>query len=1216
MQTPLDRPTFYRGGDNSRSNYGENNIKSFTNLFSRRISHYEPPFTGGNRENEVRRMDLNEGRLRGQVQEQIQSARDAATTLYTLGNEPERHQGSNFENRRYTRDTITQSPEIIQERDRQIDEGRNGQIEDNIPRQAVQQFVVTSKLPEFCKFEVDYWRQFKEKYLQYSLNDGKKSISELTSISCKQESTMFYDDDMWNEGNENILEILDKHFRIATKHDVSAKLRNIGMSRSIWKPDITALDRYCNKFTKILAELGSNNLPEVQVLCYIFTDGIQPKVLKDYLKSIKPESVRDTATKARNKCLEFISADAITGCYNRNFQQYKFQSSGHKYNEYKDHSNNSNRSKSNNNNYRFSRSNSRDGDNSSGRTSQDSRSSYNDNSRSASRDRSNSSVSSLRSSNSNYSGYDSRDKYKKNNYNNSNSSGKTFDKNRYSKKQNDHRGQSRSSERFSSRHRYQSGDRDRSRDRKDSEKRTANGVTKVNDHSNHKEDANKCNGNREINGKRISKLSFTCDMINTDANVIDNDDVQLEKSSLDLVGRNSHRKLDDESIRGIHHSSLNLKAKSTNSLKSKHDDLGLEDHHSRLKVEARLESIKSKRGGPIQGVHHSSLDVDYSKWNRKLDRNVDRKLVRKSANINSLKYNICQIDKHSSSSLPFYLVKVIFNLDNRDEKLVPIMARLDSLADVNWISKKLFLDLKSKYKINIIPCNILCKLVDKSEIELKQCCNLELSIQLKDNSKIKISCRFIIIDSDQDLVLGWNAIARFNLMQVNIANDSKIKNRLQSRNKNVQFAVEINYINSDLDLIELSDIANESKLKIDKQSCLKNSKISIKQKLNVKTFNKLVKFNTHVNSLSYYITKGVKDSFKILNDKWSVYYGKYSMNLANSLLLDVNKNATFCKLDDLNSLDVDNDSSRLGELAADGCSPQMCTDVEIDRLLHDKIVDIPEDKLNNYNTLSDRITEKYSNVIIDNPLGNDILADDDMIRSERSMFNFEIGSINNDLDTIMNKISDKLSIDQHRQIRDVLTKRVTAFSDVLPEQPARVPPFKIELKPDHKLKNTKTRKISSQSLASFCIDEINKLFKFKVICKSSSPVGSPIVLAKKPSVEPNKKNYRMCADYKDVNLNTIHRGCSIPNIRSSLNMLRGKKYFAKLDLTMGYHQCEVDKDCRWILAINTICGKYEWIRVPFGPQQAPGYFQDIMGNYVFVNFDDKNIVYFDDIVVF
>jgi hypothetical protein len=187
---------------------------------------------------------------------------------------------------------------------------------------------------------------------------------------------------------------------------------------------------------------------------------------------------------------------------------------------------------------------------------------------------------------------------------------------------------------------------------------------------------------------------------------------------------------------------------------------------------------------------------------------------------------------------------------------------------------------------------------------------------------------------------------------------------------------------------------------------------------------------------------------------------------------------------------------------------------------------------------------------------------------------------------------------------------------VLPEQPARVPPFKLQVKKGRKILNQKTRRISAESLRSFCKEEITKLINSKVLVHSSSPVGSPVILAKKPSLDPSKKNYRLCADLKNVNENTEPRGCSIPNIRDSLNVLRGKRYYAKLDMTMGYHQCEVDKDSRWILAINTISGKFEYLRVPFGPQQAPGYFQDIMGNFVFVDFEDKNIVYFDDIVVF
>jgi hypothetical protein len=65
----------------------------------------------------------------------------------------------------------------------------------------------------------------------------------------------------------------------------------------------------------------------------------------------------------------------------------------------------------------------------------------------------------------------------------------------------------------------------------------------------------------------------------------------------------------------------------------------------------------------------------------------------------------------------------------------------------------------------------------------------------------------------------------------------------------------------------------------------------------------------------------------------------------------------------------------------------------------------------------------------------------------------------------------------------------------------------IKPKIGHKLKNQKTRKISSLELANFCKAEINKLIKINVIRHSSSPVGSPIVLAKKPIAVSNVKNY-------------------------------------------------------------------------------------------------------------
>ena len=100
-----------------------------------------------------------------------------------------------------------------------------------------------------------------------------------------------------------------------------------------------------------------------------------------------------------------------------------------------------------------------------------------------------------------------------------------------------------------------------------------------------------------------------------------------------------------------------------------------------------------------------------------------------------------------------------------------------------------------------------------------------------------------------------------------------------------------------------------------------------------------------------------------------------------------------------------------------------------------------------------------------------------MIKSERSMFNLDVGTPVNDLDTVISKIDKNLSESQRQLHVRVLSDRVSAFSDILPPQAAKVPPFEIRPKIGQKLKNQKTRKISSLELASFCKAEISKLIK-------------------------------------------------------------------------------------------------------------------------------------------
>ena len=55
-----------------------------------------------------------------------------------------------------------------------------------------------------------------------------------------------------------------------------------------------------------------------------------------------------------------------------------------------------------------------------------------------------------------------------------------------------------------------------------------------------------------------------------------------------------------------------------------------------------------------------------------------------------------------------------------------------------------------------------------------------------------------------------------------------------------------------------------------------------------------------------------------------------------------------------------------------------------------------------------------------------------------------------------------------------------------------------------------------------------------------------------------------------------------------------QKIFGIMDLPQGYHQAPLALATRAYTAFITFSGVYHFTRLPFGPKQAPSYFQEIM----------------------
>ena len=105
----------------------------------------------------------------------------------------------------------------------------------------------------------------------------------------------------------------------------------------------------------------------------------------------------------------------------------------------------------------------------------------------------------------------------------------------------------------------------------------------------------------------------------------------------------------------------------------------------------------------------------------------------------------------------------------------------------------------------------------------------------------------------------------------------------------------------------------------------------------------------------------------------------------------------------------------------------------------------------------------------------------------------------------------------------------------------------------------------------------------------ASPWVSNMVITPKPN-----DKLRICGDMRNVNKAISPDKYPLPTIEELSKFFAGATVFSKIDLKSGYWQVEMAPESRYLTAMITQKGLFQWKRVPFGLSSAPSCFQKII----------------------
>jgi hypothetical protein len=203
-----------------------------------------------------------------------------------------------------------------------------------------------------------------------------------------------------------------------------------------------------------------------------------------------------------------------------------------------------------------------------------------------------------------------------------------------------------------------------------------------------------------------------------------------------------------------------------------------------------------------------------------------------------------------------------------------------------------------------------------------------------------------------------------------------------------------------------------------------------------------------------------------------------------------------------------------------------------------------------------------------------------------------------------------------QSVYELLRRHHTVFRTTVSPSPAKLPAFKFEVDssdwetPKNRLPPRHADKVKQYEMQR----QMEVMIKNTVVKPSDRAYYSHAFLVPKPN---NK--WRFVCDFKKLNNASTPNSWPIPNVKDMLTRIgdHRPKFFAKFDLTSGYHQIAIHTDSAKYTAFMTDKGVFEWLRLPMGLKGAGSHFQQMMATIVLAGLIYTICeIYIDDVIVY